>query len=187
MDRRNPKDKIRGSPECSRSRTHTARSSGVSSPGSILRHPAISRSFDATTRRKPIVGLNLGNACPENSCHQSKCHQLVKSAADGTAIFPPAELGARRPSRSPRLVHPAAGRMPDRTNRILVTAAGVTHRSQLAYWLRDGGCIGRLQKENSIRRSGEMHRPQLMAALGAVTMMALGSAWRPAHGRVCDR
>ena len=69
----------------------------------------------------------------------------MKSAADGTAIFPPAELGARRPSRSPRLVHPAAGRMPDRTNRILVTAAGVTHRSQLAYWLRDGGCIDRLQ------------------------------------------
>jgi hypothetical protein len=37
------------------------------------------------------------------------------------------------------------GRMPGRTNRILVTAAGVTHRSQLAYWLRDGGCIDRLQ------------------------------------------
>ena len=69
-----------------------------------LRTRVTNRSFDATTRRKLIVSLNLGNARPENSCHQSKCHQLVKSAADGTAFFSPAELGARRPSRAPRLV-----------------------------------------------------------------------------------
>ncbi len=47
------------------------------------------------------------------------------------------------------------GRMPGRTNRILVTAAGVTHRSQLAYWLRDGGCIDRLQDGIVGRRRGE--------------------------------
>ena len=77
--------------------------------------------------------------------------------------------------------------MPGRTNRILVTAAGVTHRSQLAYWLRDIGCIAREQVGIGVRRSGGVHRPPSGAAENVVRMMALGNAWRSAKAVVRDQ
>ena len=42
------------------------------------------------------------------------------------------------------------GRMPDRTNRILVTAAGVTHRSHFAVTETRRGCIDLLQLGRSV-------------------------------------
>ena len=79
------------------------------------------------------------------------------------------------------------GRMPDRTNRILVTAAGVTHRSQLAYSLRDGGCIDRVQLASVLSRSSGRHRLQFRAAKSVVKLMSLGNAWRRPTGCFRDQ
>ena len=56
---------------------------------------------------------------------------------------------------SPGLVHPAAVNLPDRTNRVLLTAGGVTHRPHLAIFQTRGGCIDRLQDGIVGRRRGE--------------------------------
>jgi hypothetical protein len=85
------------------------------------------RSFDGATRHKPLADLNLGNAYPEKPPDQSKRHQLVRMGQE-SYLRMNQEIMTCGPS--PGLAHPAAVNLPDRTNRIFLTAGGVTHRQQ---------------------------------------------------------